>query len=483
MGPKLLEKVVIELKDRIKGGIISKIHQPEERVLILKIFTRGREERLLISAEQKFSTVHLIGPEVGFINPPVPKRFCAYLRSRIINSLVEDVTQVAGERIARIALRKRLDSSTESFTLVSELTGKSANIILLDEKGAVLDALRHFPPESVRIVMPGFPLAPLPPARAVKSEEDQLLIPKAVGSWNEAVSRYYSTLLGEDELISFRANLKRAINEARKKALRKLENLLGDKKRAESDLDYSRLGELLVANLKEIKRGAREAAVKDYTKTPPEAVIVPLDGKLGPRENVEKYFKRAKKARVALSLLKDSIPRVKDDLEYIDSLIYEWEAAKTMEDLSALEEELRGQNYLKQEAVRAGKAPPKAEPIRRFISSEGFEILCGKSGPGNDLILRKYAKEEDIWFHALNVPGSHALVKSAGRVKELTDKTIREAAQIAAWYSKNQGAAKAEVIYSEAKNVKKPRGAKPGAVTVKEYKTIVVAPAFREEKS
>jgi predicted ribosome quality control (RQC) complex YloA/Tae2 family protein len=478
MGPKLLGNVIAELNDLLRGGVISKIHQPSERVIILKIFCRGRDERLLISAEPKFPRMHLLGEDHTVVNPPAPLRFCAFLRSRLTNALVDGFIQTMGERIASIVLKKKSDSTIDTMTLVCELTGKSANIILVDEKRVVLDAIRYFPPESARVVMPGVAFAPLPKGELKEAEGP---VEKGEGSWNEAAFRYYSTRVDVDERAALRASLRRAINEARKKAERKLTNLQGDKTRAEKELDFGRLGEMLVSDMKSIKRGAKEARVLDYTKVPPETVLVPLDEKLGPKENVEKYFKRARKAKVALGLLKGRIPEVEEDITYIDSLVYELDAAHTMEDLIEIETELVAEGYLRRPPPVKEAEKVRVEPIRRFTSSTGFEMLCGKSGLGNDLIVRKYAKEGDVWFHASGVPGSHVLIKSAGRLKELTDATIKEAAQIAAWYSKSQGAAKAEVVYTDAKNVKKPKGAKPGSVTITGYKTIIVAPGNPEE--
>lgn len=479
MGPKLLGNVVAELNDLLRGGIVSKIHQPSERVIVLKIFARGKEERLLISAEPKFPRMHLLTGDYDITNPPAPLRFCAFLRSRITNALIEGITHAGGERIASVILKKKTDSTVSTLALVCELTGKSSNIILIDEKRVVLDAIRYFPPgSSVRAVMPGVSLTPLPKADVKEAEEG---VGKGDGSWNGAAFRHYSALAYADALTSLRATLRRAVNEAHKKAERKLANLIGDRKRAEAEREHGKLGELLVANLRAIERGAREAAATDYTKVPPETVIVRLDEKLGPKENADRYFKRAKKAKVALSLLKDRIPLVEEEISYIGSLLYELEAAGTIEDLRDIETELVAGKYLRK-APESGKASAevRAEPIRRFTSSEGFEILCGKSGLGNDLIVRKYAKEGDVWLHAASVPGSHVLVKSAGMKNRLTDATVREAARIAAWYSKSRGETKAEVVYTEAKNVRK-KGSKPGSVTLREYKTMAVTPGLPEE--
>lgn len=476
MGPIPLKNIILELNEALAGGIISKIHQPNDRDIVLKVFIRGHDERLIISTHPRFSRVHLT--KEGFVNPPAPKRFCAYLRSRIENARIEGVTQVDIERIARIGLKKRTEGE-EHLTLVAELTGKSSNIILVDDKETVLDALKYFPPEtSVRVVMPGVPLKPLPPKPAGEPEKEAFTREEAV-TWNEAADRYYAALIKEDEETAGSARIRRALNEAEKRLKRKLQNLSGDKKRAEEGLVFTKTGELLAANLGRIKRGDKEVKVTDYTKAPPEEVTIALDEKLSPKENLDKCFKRAKKGKAALLLLKDRIPQAEEELSFIEELKYELTAAETEEDLKELEEELIREGYLK--GMVAPRAAPikeieRVEPVRRLTSSEGFELLCGKSSIGNDLIVKKYAKDEDIWFHASKVPGSHVLIKVAGRGKELTRKTIEEAAALAAWHSKAKNASKAEVVYTEARHVRKPRGARPGMVTVKEYKTIVVRP-------
>ena len=107
-------------------------------------------------------------------------------------------------------------------------------------------------------------------------------------------------------------------------------------------------------------------------------------------------------------------------------------------------------------------------------------MLCGKSGAGNDMIVKECAHKEDIWFHASGMPGSHVLIKVAGRRDELTKKTIEEAASFAAWHSKARAAGKVEVVYTEAKHVRKPPGAKPGMVTISAFKSIRVRPRDME---
>ena len=462
--------------------MVSRIHEPTGRDIVLRVFARGGEVRLLISTQPSLCRLHLTNerPE----NPPVPPRFCAFLRSRIQDAMITGVEQNADERIVRINLKRRIEGVTSCFTLVAELTGKSANVILLDEHGFVADALRYFDPhDSIRPVFPGLILSPLPPARCPASpvSEDIGLTPLEGETWNEAADRHYSSLsTGLDE-TSERSRLKRAINDAKKKASRRLENLFADKTRSEENLGHERLGRILAANYNRLnqRRGLSSAAATDYERIPHEAIDIKLDARLNAKENVEQYFKRAKKAKTAIALLARRIPETQEELKYINGLEWELAVASDAPSLEALEEELIEAGYLRPGAPERPKAAPdgRAEPIRRVTSKHGFVILRGTSGTGNDLIVRKYAKDDDIWLHALGCPGAHVLIKTAG--KKADQSTIEEAAAIAAYYSKNKDATKAEVIYSTAKNVKKPKGAKPGQVVVSEYKSIVVRPEER----
>lgn len=473
-----MKNIVSELNERLAGGIVSKVHQPDARNVLLRIFVRGREERLIISAHHRLARLHLTGLE--FRNPPSPLRFCAFLRSRITNARIEGISQSDLERIASIDLSAGKGEEREALRLVCELTGKSANIILVDREGVVLDALRRFEPEtSVRAVMPGLRLSPLPLPEKPLAEE---AVTRSEGEgWNEAADKFYSALVRREEFSARKGGIKKTITEAEKKLKRKLKNLEGDRTKALVEVENYKTGELLTANFHLLKRGMKEAEVIDYTKDPPGPVSVRLDERLGPAENVERYFKRARKAKKGLKLLEGRLPQVEEELEYVGSLLYQLEEAGDVSELSALEDELQKGGYLRRMEKEKVKEAARAEPIRRFKSSDGFEILCGKSGPGNDLLVSEYASNGDIWFHARNMPGSHALIKAGGRAGDITKKTIEEAASIAAFYSKGKNASKVDVIYTEARNVKKPRGAKPGMVTVREYKSVVVRPGLPAE--
>src|SRR4030065_2982038 len=144
MAPVLLKRVVEELGAAVTGGVVSRVHQPDARTVILKVFARGETHFLMISAHPALARIHLISG--GVANPPSPLRLCAFLRSRITSARIDSVVQSPGERIVRIGLKKGYGPEEEAFSLVAELTGKSANIILVDGDNIVLDSLKSFPP-------------------------------------------------------------------------------------------------------------------------------------------------------------------------------------------------------------------------------------------------------------------------------------------------------------------------------------------------
>ena len=93
---------------------------------------------------------------------------------------------------------------------------------------------------------------------------------------------------------------------------------------------------------------------------------------------------------------------------------------------------------------------------------------------GNDYLLRHLAKDNDLWFHSQGVPGSHVLLR-IGR-GEPKQGSILEAATIAAYYSRGRGSTRLPVDYTLVKNVRRPKGAKPGMVTYFHQKTVMVKP-------
>ncbi len=116
-----------------------------------------------------------------------------------------------------------------------------------------------------------------------------------------------------------------------------------------------------------------------------------------------------------------------------------------------------------------------------MFPSDGYHIYVGKNNFQNDELTFKFANGNDWWFHAKGQPGSHVIIKGDG--SELPDTTFEEAGRLAAYYSKGRSAPKVEIDYTQRKNLKKPKGAKPGFVIYPTNYSLLIEPDISGIKS
>jgi predicted ribosome quality control (RQC) complex YloA/Tae2 family protein len=128
--------------------------------------------------------------------------------------------------------------------------------------------------------------------------------------------------------------------------------------------------------------------------------------------------------------------------------------------------------------IRSGKANvrPTETPStpHRFVSSDGITFYAGKNNRQNDELTMRRAQPDDIWLHVKDIPGSHVLIP--GVKGQAPQRTLLEAAVVAATLSKAGASAKVAVDYAPRRNVRKPNGAKPGMVIYEGYNTVMVTP-------
>lgn len=235
---------------------------------------------------------------------------------------------------------------------------------------------------------------------------------------------------------------------------------------------YHIYGDLLHANLYAIPKGAASATVQNFYDEAMGEITIPLDPALSPAQNAQRYYARYRRADNAEKKLRELIEQGKQDLEYIDSVFDALTRAGTENELIALREELAAQGYGRYTRAK-NKKPVRLSPVE-YRSSDGYTILVGRNNTQNDQLTLRQARNYDLWLHAQKMPGAHVVVLSQGG--EFPDRTVEEAAVIAACNSKGREAGTVPVDYTLVKNVKKPRGAKPGMVIYVEYKTAYVAP-------
>jgi predicted ribosome quality control (RQC) complex YloA/Tae2 family protein len=116
--------------------------------------------------------------------------------------------------------------------------------------------------------------------------------------------------------------------------------------------------------------------------------------------------------------------------------------------------------------------------IMRFVTDNGYTVLCGKNNVQNEYITHRLADRNDYWFHAKGLPGSHVVLVCNGEEPPEVDFT--RAAEIAAHYSKAAGGQNVPVDYTKVRNLKKPPAAKPGLVIYHTNWTAYVTPVAEQ---
>lgn len=232
-------------------------------------------------------------------------------------------------------------------------------------------------------------------------------------------------------------------------------------------------GDLINSNLYRLEKGDRTAQVENFYEDGAPVVEIPLDPRLSPSQNAQKYYGEYRKAATAEEKLKALIAEGEQELTYLDSVFDAVSRTQGESELLEIREELAEQGYVRAPGKKQSRML-KAQPPLRYRSSDGFSILCGRNNKQNDRLTLKTARNYDLWLHTQGIPGSHVIVESEGRT--ISERTIEEAAIIAAWNSKGRDSGRVAVDYTLVKNVKKPNGAKPGMVIFTDYKTAYVAP-------
>jgi len=294
---------------------------------------------------------------------------------------------------------------------------------------------------------------------------------------SEAAHDYHSGRGVDSEHEALKASLFRRLNAGITRAERLSAKLTQESASyGQADL-HARRGQLLLANRAVIRRGERMVELTDHADPMQRIVQIELDPSCSLEDNAKRYFSLHRKAKRGAEIVRGRLAEVEGRLTKLRGLILEAEGAKRLGELQRIESALVPLARRLPARDRARLSASKAEgpePLT-FRSSDGLPILVGKSGPGNDRLTWRLARSHDLWLHAQGTPGSHVLVR-LDKGKPVPPRTLREAAQLAAYYSRARGQVKVPVDYALRKYLRKPKAAAPGVVLLTQEKTIIVGP-------
>ncbi|MCL6448565.1 MAG: NFACT family protein [Armatimonadetes bacterium] len=497
------------LRKHIEGGRLQKIHQPGlDRILTLEIAARDEtgapsRKQLVCEIMGKHSNIILIDEATGLIIDAIKRYSHAVSRHREVLPGRPYLPPPAQDKRNPLLLRE------EEF--VETILGRPLESPLPDALQACLDGFSKplakelvyragLPEEMVLDECGEYELKKLwralqelaSPARQEQFQPTLILSQKKYldfaafdlthlsgftrkkGEMNELAEEFYVYRERSEKLEKERQELlkrvRKEVKRLQKKAAVREEQLATAR---EAD-EYRLSGELLMANLHRLEKGLAEAALENFYDPENKPVVIPLDPGLSPVENARAYFKKYNKAKGALQKAEEIGAEIRRELAYLESVETALEQAAALADLLEIREELAEQGYLPEERPKKAAKAPRAPEILTFTSSDGFKILAGRNNRQNDYLTMRLAKDNDLWLHAREIPGAHVIIRAGERPP--TPAALREAAAIAAYYSRARQSQNVPVDYTLRKNVHKPRGARPGFVIYKEQRTLVADP-------
>lgn len=472
-----LKEFWLENKDFFSGAKLQKIQQPTRRDFILSIRNMGESRKFYINISPQmyhvaFATSESIAKR-GIIIPKNPPMFCMLLRKYLEGAKIINSDVVEGERILELDFEVFDElGGKRILCLTIELMGKHSNVILYDKADYTIIGCAHnvgaekskfrelqgglkyiYPPKGINNISK----VTTPLYKALKDNYPQ------DSPVNTIIDDYFSTEQQNLIIKTKKAKLKEGIDtklNKNKKAITKIETLLA--KRDKTD-KYKLYGELLTAN--SYKKIDYINSIELYDYTSGSNVTIELDETKTLNENAQHYFKLYSKSKKTKEKSEEMLNELKIKNEYLENILYSIYMASDFESLAEIESEIG-----LSEDKETKKKLPKINIEKVII--EGFEVYIGKNNKQNDYIVSKLAKDEDIWFHTRLCAGSHILLKTLE--KEPSEEVIFECCKLARKYSSAAQPSKVGVIYTKAKNLRKPPAAPLGYVTYKNEKEILV---------
>lgn len=477
MNASTLEKIRAELESVLIGRTVGKIFQLSKFELAID-FRLADSRYLYISFEPADPRIFLIRRRLKDLEKSSgnPSPFALSMRKRLSGASVDAIRQLPGERLLDFSLSVTDElGELHHYNLVAQLTGRSANLFLLTSSGSVLDAARETSTDGQGIGELYIP-PPLDDAAVTHEKKSDIAVLADAESPSEALDAFYQEQKAEQRyqsLAKAARNRLKGEGSKRKKLVGKLNSDLA----GHGDADkWKRLGDLLLANAANARREGGKLYVTDYYDEEMPEIAVDIDENTSVTEAAEKFFKKYTKARNAAGEIAVRLEKLRSELRSLELQEQRLEEAILDRDEDQLAGFASDQKRKPSEKLR-GKQIETSSGARSFVSSDGFEILVGKKAKDNDFLTFRIAKSLDLWMHAADYPGSHVVVRNPNR-KEIPQRTLLEAAQLAAFYSQGKSQPKAAVHYTQKKFVNKPKGAAAGLVGLASFKTILVVPEF-----
>lgn len=528
----LLLRNLCQKLDALTPCKIGKMQNISDEEILFNIHTRDQgAKRLVINVHSNTSRIYL--SKTLKSTSQNPTNFVMVLRKQCSQAIITKIEQIGFDRIVKLSIQARNEfQDITNYSLYAELMGKYANLVLVNDQGIIVDALKRIPvfENSKRLVHPGaiYTLPAQPEKQDPRTAKDidleknfvdqiygfSPLLSKEFIYRIHNLERYedileevfssdllyvykndfhcielkhlnnpyktYDFMEGLDHLFiekEQKARIKeqcgdvfKTVDKELAKNKKKLPKLIQTLEESNDYDKYKEYGDLLFAYQYEIKKDKTVTLTSFETNEP---ITILIDMRYDIKQNANKYYQKYHKLKRSQQILQDLIQDCKQEIEYYAQL-KEQLIHCSIEDALEIREELIKQRVLKPKKTQR-HPKKKKEPNILKLTIDDAQIFIGKNNIQNNYITHQISRKQDLWFHVKDYHGSHVLLKS----DTINEYLIRTCAMLAAYYSKGKESSSVPVDYCPVSQLKKVPGSKIGFVTMKSYKTIYIDP---EEK-
>lgn len=286
---------------------------------------------------------------------------------------------------------------------------------------------------------------------------------------NEGLNAYFKTTITSNVISEKKKNLLKYVDSQIKKFKKIEKNIKVDLKKNENFEKYKNIGDILAANMHQIKYGMKKITVFDFYNN--EEVTINLDPLLSPNDNLNFYYNKYNKGKRTISALDSRFLDIQNEIRYFEEIKMFIEKENDFIGIEEIENELNLSNSGNKIKNKIKLNKSKKRELLSF-DYKGFQIFVGRNNKENEEISFSKGQPNDIWMHAKDIPGSHVLILRNNQ--KVPDDVLLHAATLACDYSKAKKGDKVIVDYCERKFVKKIKNSKPGNVIYTNFHSLLI---------
>ncbi|MDR0553232.1 MAG: NFACT family protein [Treponema sp.] len=452
---KEIDLILEELN--LPGLWIQKVYQSAYDVLCLQLYGRGKSLMLLAALSPGACRLHETAG--GAVKSERPLRFAEFCKAHLVNGRIEEAAQLGDNRIVRLVIRRGGAVGGLCYRCYIRLWSNAANIIVTDERGTILDAMRRSPK---RGEVTGGRYAP-EDALAASGERREFHVRElsGPGTFNEKIDAWYAEHGGALSLEALREQARKTFDSGSRRLEASLERLRAKEADYASADSLREYGDIIMANLGAVKLGDPWLEAENFYRGG--TARIKLDPRMSPAASAERYYDQYRKAKNGLAEVQREIAAGEQELRKLK---------QTLERLLGETNPLILHKLLKNKGQKPAAPSDRKRPGLSFRRKDWL-LIVGRDAGENDELLRRHVKGNDLWLHARDYAGSYVFIKQRPG-KSVPLDILLDGGNLALFYSKGRGNGEGNLFYTPVKYLRRAKGGPPGLVLPTHEKNLRV---------